>query len=228
MKKQEVVRKYSFSDAILKQTIDQIIRYAKRDSAKFSERGYDMYRLEDLEHLSEDFANVRTDDELVAIQMEATELKDHLRERLTEKVRLVLEIAGITYGKKAAKYRRFGDPELSRQSDPELVRTARVVHRSGTELLAELIDNGLTMNYLSELMAIIHAFDKAQDDKEIAVNDRDVATEERIEKGNKLYDELIKLAATGKSIWRTSHEAKYNDYVIYDQNSSSPMDITED
>lgn len=66
------------------------------------------------------------------------------------------------------------------------------------------------------------AFDQAIADCDDAIADREIATEERTEKANLLYADLVKLCTFGKEIWAHSNEAKYNDYVIYNTPTGSP------
>jgi len=61
---------------------------------------------------------------------------------------------------------------------------------------------------------LVDELDTLVDEQRFAVKDRDIAVDDRIKKGNALYEKLVELAEYGKSAWLNKNEAKYNDYVI--------------
>lgn len=227
MKKAETLRLYNFSDATLKQLIDQAISFARRDSAEFGLRGYSSIRLDLIAQQNEDFGNIMSDEEAIAEQMQTTENKDIARNTVEDTMRVIFSMAQNQYGAKSIQYKRFGESNISQQTDNDLVRTARICHKTSTSKLNDLQNEGLTQLFLDNFLADIQAFDTSLDLRQLAVSDREIAKEERVRLGNAVYEEFVKLCNTGKSIWRTSNEAKYSDYVIYDSpsgKSNSPDD----
>jgi hypothetical protein len=216
MKKDESMRQFSFSDGTLKQYADQAVLFATRDAAEFVQRGYSAARLAAIQQQSDDFGAVTSDEEMLALQMLRTEAKDKKRDVLEEQLRTVFAMASNAFGAKSIQLRRFGDGNLSKQTDNDLIRTARVGIKTANEYLTELGAEGLTAAFLTATTAQTQAFDEALDAQQLAISDREIAKETRIEAANALYNELVKLSNTGKSIFRTLNEAKYNDYVIYD------------
>jgi hypothetical protein len=56
--------------------------------------------------------------------------------------------------------------------------------------------------------------DKAIDDIEDKIENRDLETQDRVQKGNALWAEMSKLSSIGKSVYEDIDEARYNDYVL--------------
>jgi hypothetical protein len=94
-------------------------------------------------------------------------------------------------------------------------------------MLDDLAEKGLTQQMLDDLETVIGEFDNALSMQEDAISSRDIATEERIEKANAIYAIVSKHCDTGKRIWVSSNQAKYNDYVIYDTPSGKPEEMTD-
>lgn len=220
MKKKEVFRAYNMTDAQLVQTCDNLLHAADRDDAEMSVRGYSTTRRQQISVLRDDFSNFPPDTYFSSVRLEATENKNVSRERLEIKIRSILVMAANKFGVNTAKYKRFGGSDLSRQTDEQIIRSAKLVHLTATSLLNELASEGLTNTWLVELDTLRQELDDNLDQQKIAERERDIATEERVEKGNNLYSELTKLASVGKDIWYSLNESKYNDYVIYDTSST--------
>jgi hypothetical protein len=131
-------------------------------------------------------------------------------------------MAANKFGTKSAQYRAFGDAEISRQSDAEIVRTCKVMATAASQNLAALASEGLTQEKIDKLNDHGIALDDNIDAVAKGVTDRDIATEKRIEALNALYALVIKYAGIGQDIFYDVNEAKYNDYVIYDTPSGLP------
>lgn len=229
-KKQMAVRDYGFSDGELKQYADEIISSIKRDIVEFSERGVTATRLNALQQKLANFDELPTDEILEGIKIDATQDKDAARSNAEIAARTILVMAENTFGTESGKYKQFGDAALSRQSDNQLYRTLKTIKTSADKFLLDLTEEGLTQAIVDTLAKLTALFDKTIDDQNTAIKSRDIATEERIEAGNALYADLVKVCNTGKDIWYNKNEAKYNDYVIYTTSSSkdnttNPNDI---
>lgn len=216
MKKKEVFRSYNMTDAQLVQTCDNLLHAADRDDTEMNLRGYTAARRQQISVLRDDFNDFPPDTYFSSVRLEATENKNISREKLEIKIRSILVMASNKFGVNTAKYKRFGSSDLSRQTDEQIIRNGKLVHLTATSLLNELASEGLTATWLTELDTLRQELDDNLDQQKIAERERDIATEERVEKGNTLYSELSKLASVGKDIWYSINESKYNDYLIYD------------
>jgi len=224
------VRDYNFSDGELKQYADEIISSIKRDIVEFSERGATATRLNALQQKLDIFDELPTDEILEGIKIDATQDKDAARSNAEIAARTILVMAENTFGTESGKYKQFGDAAFSRQSDNQFYRTLKTIKTSADKFLLDLAEEGLTQVVIDNLVGLTTLFDKAIDDQNTAIKSRDIATEERIEAGNTLYTDLVKVCNTGKDIWYNKNEAKYNDYVIYTSpttkdNTTNPNDI---
>jgi hypothetical protein len=221
MKKKEVVRDYRFSDGKLVTTVNEKIAFIRRDAAAFVGYGITAEMLDALESETDLFSDTATDVELVSDQTEVTSVKEVIANKLLVAIRGVMSRVVLKYPVETPKYRKFGTEALSQQSDAELLVIAARVFRVGTEMLADLANNGLTVEMLNEVKTLRDNLEKELIDVQLKIADRDIEQESRVEAGNAIYATLIKYTNTGQSIWATSNVAKYNDYVIYNTKSGT-------
>ena len=215
MKKKEVVRDYNFSDGKLVTTTKEKIAFIRRDAAEFAGYGITLAMVDELESKATHFSDTATDVELVSEQTEVTTAKDDIADKLQEAIREVMNRVVLKYPVESARYRKFGTEALSKQSDAELLVVAARVVRVGTDMLADLADNGLTAAMLNDVKTLKDELEHELIGMNLKIADRDIEQESRVEAGNAIYATLIKYTNTGQSIWETSNVAKYNDYVVY-------------
>jgi hypothetical protein len=222
MKKPIVIRNYRLTDAVLKQKADEMVVLLDRDAVEFAERGYDN-RAKDAFTDAILVVDTQTADEtLEASKMIFTENKNAARSVLEKSMRTLFNMAANKFGNKSAKYKSFGQADISNQSDSELVRTFKIMAIAARENLAELVSEGLTQEKIDKLNDYGVALDDNIDAAAKGVSDRDIATEKRVEELNALYALVIKYAGIGQDVFYELNEAKYNDYVIYDTPSGLP------
>src|SRR4051812_26493129 len=210
MSKKELTRLYSMSDADLKQQADNVKALITRDITDFNTRGVTSITLSDFQDLIDDFDDLETDEEMVGEVMEATNNKNNLAEHVRKGIRSIRNMADIVY-KGIGKYNSFGFTDMANMSDNELYRLAKRVVRVGTKVLAELASQGLTQQVLDDFATLSVAFDQSIDAQQKAVEDRDLATAERVSQGNTLYAEMSRLCSIGKTLYEDTNEARYND-----------------
>ncbi len=215
MKKQEVFRLYTFSDATLVTKGLEKVAFMQRDATQFDSYGITATNITNLKNSLNTFADRLTDVEALGDQTQATENKDRKAEELRVAIADVMTRVRLTFPEESPKYRKFGTDTLSKQTDAELHITAKRVVRVGTELLAELASNGLTQDMLDTISTSADKFADAIVAMKIEIGDRDIEQEDRVEAGNAIYTILAKYTSLGQSIWETSDVAKFNDYVLY-------------
>jgi len=221
MKKKSVVRKYRFSDAHLKQFADKVLFLLDRDITEFNDRGFSPAKRSDFVLCIDVFENTPSDEQVEGMKITATEDKDNARLAVEKSMRTIFLMAKNVFKEGSGKYKEFGNTDLSRQIDEELVRNAKMTETTANKYLVDLTDEGLTAAKLSLFKTAIITLDTAIDLQFKAISERDTATESRIEAGNTLYDWITKYAEIGKDIWYETNEAKYNDYVIYNTSSGA-------
>lgn len=226
MPRREEIRRYRISDARLVQLSDSVRQSAQRDATELSAYGVSAATITALEAARDAFANNPTDEELSGDLVIATQAKNATKTELQRQVRQISDRARIKFGEADGRFRKFGVELLSRQTDDELLRTAKRVVRVANSLLPELTSEGLSPLMIAELGATADTFDNQIDAQDEAFKNRDIAVDQRIGLGNALYDLLVNLAAKGKLCWEDVNEAKYNDYIL--SSSSSPAtQVTE-
>jgi hypothetical protein len=213
MSKKVETRHYPMSDAGLKQKSDDIAGSINRDLADFAVRKITATHVTDLKNLASDFANHSTDEELEGEVINATANKDAVMASVRLAIKPIRNMAENVYGT-GGKYRSFGFEGMADMNAEDLFRLAKRVVRMGTKYLTDLAPEGLTAAQLTALQTLANSLDASLDAIDDAVKNRDIETQDRIIKGNKLWDVLSKLAGIGKSIYEDVNEAKYNDYVL--------------
>lgn len=216
MKKPFVRRKYRLTDAVLKQKADEIAALVERDREEFADRGYDNDAKVAFAHAIQLVSDQSLDVTLKSSKMIFTSIKRANRTALEKTMRIIFTMAANKFGKNSAKYRAFGEANISKQKDSDIVRSYKMIAIAAQENLAVLTSEGLTQEKIDTLNAQGIALDESIDAVAIGIFDRDIATERRITLLNALYALVIKYARTGKEIFYEISEAKYNDYIIYD------------
>lgn len=221
-KKKEPKRLYHFTDGKLEQTTDSVLAAAETDKAVMEPRGVNLARRTAVKALRDDFSIFPADDYYAGEQTIATEAKDLARAQLTTAVRTVFTAAENVFGLKSKQYKQFGDPALTRLTDNDMVRNARNARRLAEKYSSSLEAEGITAAFLAELDKLIKALDDGIDEQKAAEREREIAKGERVDKGNLLYTEVVKICNTGKDVWAEVNEAKYKQYVIYNTPSGEP------
>jgi hypothetical protein len=213
--KQAQLREYKIQDTEFYFQARNFINSAERDQEQFTGRGYPPARLEALKTMCDDLMEIRSDDEMLGDIMVATEARDRVAEELRVHLRSIRSMATNALGPQSARYRAFGLAKMDGLRDELLYFLGRRVLREATANMVALAAEGLTE---AKLQAIGQTMDRllpAIDARQVAEKARDVQTEQRVEAGNTLYREIVRLCNTGKDLFISTDEARYNDYVIY-------------
>ena len=220
MPKKTAVRGYTLADADLAQLADDVVHLVQRDSTEFATRGVNAARLTAFKAKRDDFKLADTDQFMESLKMVKTETKNNLRDQLEVQLRTLITMAENTWERGSAHFKSLGDLAVSQMTDQDLVRNANNIIRVCTAYLTALAPEGMTSPMLVTAEIIRISFDDSIDEQVRAIQLRDIRTEERINLGNALYDEVVKICNSGKNIWENVNEAKYNDYVIYSSTSA--------
>ena len=206
-------RLYAMADGDLKQKADGLKTTINRDLPDFATRNITATQVTAYQTVIDVFDSTTTDEELLGAVMVATEAKNVMADHLRKTIRTIRSMAHIAYDGKG-KYSIFGFEELSKLTDADLYKLTKRVVRVGGKLFTDLAAQGLTQAQLTNLDNLAKAFDTAIDAVEEAIETRDLETQDRILKGNTLWQEMLRLAAIGKSLYEDTNEAKFNDYVL--------------
>jgi hypothetical protein len=216
-------RKYKMADGKLVETTIRVLVGAERDVAELTPFGWDQDRIDALRSSMLAFADLPTDGELSAMMAEKTEEKDLLRKRSTDYV--MVQIMGRVsqrFDVESRTYERFRVGDIHSESDGNFYMTLKRVARQATDLQPQLVAEGLNQAIIDMVTQQADEFIAAMEAQDKAVDDRDLAVQARVEAGNLFYEELLKLGAIGKRIWLNVDESRYNDYVLYPNQSAGP------
>lgn len=219
MKKQKVNRKYNFPDADLYQMCMDAIRLAKRDMEQFKGYEYDAHRLKGFHSRCLKFVEGPDDDELLGDQMVVTDKKYESAEKVRHQIRSVMTRVRAKFSNRTGRYRKFGTQKIGDMTDAQLLFCGRRVIRVARAQWPFLEETGLNETHLKRLADACKAFETAMNIQQDKVADRDIAVEARIDVGNVLYDEMIRVCDIGKDIWAETDRAKYDAYCIYESNN---------
>jgi len=223
MKKQSLNRKYNFPDADLYLQSVERIRYAHRDIQYFEQYGYDLERLKTFKAMCDKFRTLPDDDELVGDQMVSTEKKYKAAEKLKTAIRSLMTRVATKYNNRSGRYRKFGTAKMGDMTDAQLIFCARRVVRVARQQIDFLADVGINENVIGRIVEACKDFENAVNIQQDKVADRDISVERRVEKGNKLYDELVILCNIGKDVWAEKDPVKYENYTIYESNNDQKI-----
>lgn len=222
MKKNKVTRDFKLTDAVLKQKADELLALLDRDITEFEDRGYEASKKDAFRAAINVVDSFSNDEQLEAIKINLTEEKDKARSALERTMRSIFNAAENVFGGSSARYKEFGNPMISQTSDAEIVRSARLMSGTAEKYLTELSTEGFTADKIAILNTQRNTLDVAIDAQAKGISDRDLATEDRIEALNNLYELITKYTGIGQDIFYEIDEAKYNDYIIYDTPSGFP------
>jgi hypothetical protein len=212
----EKKRKYGMADSSMAELGDSLVAFAERDLTEMTGYGYNQARIDQIKAKIAEFKDFAPDEYYVAQMMGATTAKNTALAAMGDVAEGVVRRAITKWGKDTHQVRAHGWAGYAGKKDAEKTAIARLVHKSGTDQLADLGSEGLTAAILTDLNNKITAADTAITAKASAVALRDQRTNERVTLGNEVYDLLVDLADTGKHIWEDVDESRYNDYLITD------------
>lgn len=221
MTKLNETRSYPFADADLAQKGKGLATTIKRDLADFAARNVTAAIVSDFEMIIADFDDTSTDEELLGEQMDATDAKNKSMEDVKLAIRPIRNMADLVF-KGKGKYHSFGFKDMANMNAEDLFRLAKRVVRVGGKFLADLAPQGLTQAQLNDLKNLYMLLDEKIDDAEDKEENRDLETQNRIQKGNDLWEKMVELASIGKSIYVDTNPAKYNDYVLETTPTNTP------
>ncbi len=218
----EETRKYNMPDGDLQQQGKKSVRLARRDIADLAPRGVDAAYITRLDNAVTAFASFPTDPELQGPVTNAADAKNAARSTLEIGIRSIRNMAERRYGVAGGSYKTFQFEGLSRLSDNDLVRCGNRVVRVATTLQTDMTAQGLTPAVIATLQTQANTFNNSVEAVGAAEETRDLRTQERVRRGNALYDRIMDLAGIGQDVYAATDEAKYNDYIVNNEPPAGP------
>jgi len=191
-----------------------------RDITEFEHFGISSNEVEALKSQAEELDNTPKDEELQGVVMDITISKNEIAEQVRMLIRKSTTFIKLVYNPSTGVYKSLDVESLSRKNDYELYNTAFGVVRI-SRLKADDFSPNL-QDVATELEAAANQLLQKKKERHFAIQNRDIATQARVELANSLYSKLSKLTSLGREIWIEQDEAKYNDYVIYGSSQKKP------
>ncbi len=206
----------------------QICDTVTRDITEFEKFGITNSKVTAFQSQVTALDNTPRDEEFQALVMEATNVKNQLADQTKTLIRKALVFIKDVYPVNSAIFKALDTARLAKKSNNEL---NRIIY--GIVRISRLQEE----NFLPELQVVVNELETVNNQlleklkaQHSAIQDRDIATLERIKLANSLYSQLSSFNYVGQTIWAEVHEAKYNDYVISGSSkkkSSSPPENSE-
>ena len=194
---------------------DAVQAFMVRDTTEFAGYGVDTADITAFLTKITAFVDLPTDNEVAAVMIDATDLKNSLANDVRVMLRSFSERARLTFADDRGKYGLFHTKDLSKLPDSDLHLFGREVKRTATLYATELAAGGLTTAMITALDTKLDDFEAALTDQKKAIAARDAATTNRSAKAIELYGLLTTHCETGRVIWNGVNQAYYNDYVIF-------------
>ncbi len=192
-----------------------------RDIAEFERFGITNSKVTAFQSQVEAFDNTPQDEELQGVVTDITIAKNKLVEQSKTLIREASLFIKLVYPKDTGVYKSLKISNFNKKSNYELYRMSFGVVR-----IARLKADSLS----PELQAVIDELESVNNqlrvqlkEQHFAIQNRDLATHERIELANSIYTQLSLFYSIGQGVWAERNEAKFNDYVIYGSSSTPPQ-----
>lgn len=202
------------------------IAYTRRpdDATALAGRGWSAERITALETSFHDIGKLPTDSELEQEVRGMEQKKNDQRKTTTTLIQTAMGKVNQVHHDESPEYRAFGVRKLYDAGDPAFALLCEQISRVGQRMLVDGDDAeqaaytaaGLTPAEFIAIGAEGDEFRRLIVDVRTAQARRDIGTQQRLRMANPAYRDLAALCETGKAVFISNDEARYNDYVIYD------------
>ena len=204
------------------------IAFAKRDAIRFQEFGYNSDKIAETEALVEQLRTTERDAELLGEQVRKTHERNTLDTLVRANIRKIQVRLETVYSESNPTFLSlFKVSDLSKITYSELILEGERILRKCRTYSSELTVNGITETLVNEFENVLSQLRETSIDQKLKVADRDYASGNRLQLANNVYKQIFDICAIGKAIWIDENEALYNDYVIYENQYSTP-EVTEE
>jgi hypothetical protein len=218
MAKNPLTRAYKLGDPRLKQKSDDIKLIVNRDMADFNTRGITNTLV--LEGLITTFDSIQDDSYYLGLVSIKRQERDEAMDALDTDLKIIRTAALNKWGEEDARYciYRFNTLDEAKRNPTKMIQLSRNIHTIAVGQAADL-GGGITAAFLAGVLTKRNELDNKTNEMQQSENIRDLATQDRLKAGNALYKEIVNLCNTGKDLYAKTDEARYNDYVLYNNPS---------
>ena len=211
---QRPVAAYPFTQAALWQRCLDLFPSLDRDAAKLLPLGVTAVRIKTFKDNTNLFGQMDPDTVLVQEGAVATEEKNAEQQALVTSIQQVMARIELKDDPRTAAYKRFGVVNVANATEAALHLAGAVVVKQGRKYLADYAGVGLTAEMLATVETNNANFVEELTTGKEAQNDRQSATDVRLEAANALYEELTKICGAGNTAWRFDDATKAGEYVV--------------
>ena len=211
------IRNFKCPDSTLIQRSDLLALLIPRDITWFTQRGVTLMTVGTFKDLITDFTGVTTDIEFRGAITEEVEIRSAFRVKVMKGNVMIRTMVMNKWGEKSGKYSLYGWDGMANMTDNDFCRhTVRVVNQATKHLALTdgLASEGLTSAMLTALTDVNQEYNDAIDNVHFAISARAEGAHLRIETGNILFKEFVRLCNIGKELFNGVDGAKYKDYLI--------------
>lgn len=209
-----MTRNYNLTDLQLIQVSDQLINVAQEDLTDLIPYGITPAMLQKTRQKRDNFLDLESDIVWRGRLKSITQQKAKARKQLHKAIKDLMLHVSIKIGNNSPEYQHFGTANLARQTDHQLLRTAKTVISTANEYqsLLNLPTDAMSQPILCDhINQYLRLFEEKIDDQQNAIRHRDFATQSRCRLGNSIYHDLAIIAKVGKAIF-AEDPAHANDY----------------
>lgn len=217
MSNKETQKKFSFSYVELIQISKNLCVVLTRDLADLTIFGITAASITNLSDLTSDFENSRNDMEYEGDVMIRTEAKNVCADKVHDQLRFMNARAESAFGLNSTIYATFKFVNFYVQTDKELLDSFLRIIRMANQYITELAPYGVTPALITSLNTLATEFSDAILAQEDAIDNRRLASSNRLEAANEIYDYVNSYSNFGKKFYSKSDPAKYADYVLYEK-----------
>ncbi len=215
MNNKKIQRKYTMSDMKLKGVVLDLRFALVRYLDELSIFGLTADKVEEFKALENDFASLEADFSVNADIVIATNEKKAKFSELKDQIRTMALRFQLKWGPKSSQVNSLGMKGMNNMIDDSLIMLAKRVLEKLNLHFDELATDGLTHEMINAYENLINSAESALSNQKNQINLRNDKTIERIQKGNQLYDLVVKYSEMGKKFYAMTDSVKYKQFLIY-------------
>jgi hypothetical protein len=217
-------RKFPFSDAELLEHAPTVVSFLPDDINDFStfDSTFGQSTIDNLQGAITAAEGTKTDDVIIDEQAAFTKTVDQKMDACKSAYKTVSYFVQKVYKNNKAIRNQFGlnDYKKVRNNHAKMIVFMRSLAETTNKYLAELIAGGMNENVATSLPTLKQELFDANNNQEMFKKQRGKFTQERVEKMNLLYDELLPISNAARIIY-ANNPAQLAKYVLPSSSTES-------
>jgi hypothetical protein len=219
----QIPRNYNMTDGDLCMFASNLVRSMTYDLTELSQFGVTTEKIAAFKALCDDFKTFFKDNYYLGIIEAETQKKNIKMKEVFNTIKYMAARVKLKFGENSVEYRSLNVLKKYYFKENELICKARSMVEVLTNLLPQLTDVGLTQNMLDNFSNLNTELENARNIWLSKLFLRNKMTIERINKGNELYNWIVKYCAIGKVAFSDKDPTSYKCYLIYKSKSAKSI-----